>query len=135
MTTEGSANDTRGQSIWVIPGVAVTIGIAYLIAGVASGDTWFGVGGLGLMVGVAAVLLAVRWRSETVRGLLDRRDERINSIDLQSTAFAGVVLILVVLVAFVVDVARGGDGQPYASLGAVAGVAYVVGVVYNRLRT
>ncbi|MDN5852872.1 MAG: hypothetical protein L0K86_08505, partial [Actinomycetia bacterium] len=66
---------------------------------------------------------------------LDRRDERINSIDLRSTAFAGAVLILVVLGAFVVEVARGGDGQPYANLGAVAGVAYIVGVVYNRLRS
>lgn len=124
-----------GQSIWVVPGVAIAIGVAYLIAGLASGDTWFGVGGLGVMAGTAAVLLVARWRSETVRGLLDRRDERINSIDLRSTAFAGAVLILVVLGAFVVEVARGGDGQPYANLGAVAGVAYIVGVVYNRLRS
>ena len=129
-----SATST-GQSIWVVPAVAALIGVAYLIAGLASGDIWFGVGGLAVMLAVALVMVAVHRRSETVRGLLDRRDERINQIDLSSTAFAGAVLIAVVLGAFVVEVARGGDGQPYANLGAVAGVAYVFGVVYNRFRT
>jgi hypothetical protein len=33
-----------------------------------------------------------------------------------------------------VKIARGQDGTPYAALGAVAGVAYVVALVWGRLR-
>ncbi len=126
---------STGQSIWVVPGVAIAIGVIYLIVGLVSDDVKFAVGGFAVMAAIAAVLLLVRRRSETVGGLLDRRDERINQIDLNSTAFAGIVLIFVVLGAFVVEVARGGDGQPYANLGAVAGVAYIAAMIYNRLRS
>lgn len=125
---------SSGQSIWVVPGVAIAIGVIYLIAGFASDDIGFAIGGFAVMTAIAAVLLLVRRRSETVQGVLDRRDERINDIDFRSTAFAGITLLLVVLGAFVVEVARGGDGQPYANLCAVAGVAYVAAMVYNRLR-
>jgi hypothetical protein len=44
------------------------------------------------------------------------------------------VLIAVVLGAFVVEIARGRDGQPYAALGAVAGVAYLAALVVLRFR-
>lgn len=123
------------QSVWAVPAVAAVIGLAYLAAGLMSGDAWFGVGGLIVMLAMAGVLLALRKRSETVQGMLDRRDERINEMDLRATAFAGGALIVVVIGAFVVDIARGGDGQPYAWLGAVAGVAYVAAMVYNRVRS
>ncbi|WP_165942507.1 hypothetical protein [Micromonospora sp. KC721] len=43
-------------------------------------------------------------------------------------------LIAAVLVGFVIEVARGQDGQPFAALGATAGVAYVVALVVLRLR-
>ncbi|HET8591551.1 MAG TPA: hypothetical protein VFM01_18085 [Nakamurella sp.] len=118
----------------VVPAISVVGGIAYLVAGLISGNTGFGIAGLVLMVVFAAVLWLVRRRSETVKGLLDRRDERINAIDLKATAFAGSVLIVAVIVAFVIDVARGGDGAPYFWLAAVAGIAYIVGVVVLRLR-
>jgi uncharacterized membrane protein len=83
-------------------------------------------------VGVGFVLLARR--SEIVAGLRDRRDERINSIDRSATLFAGLVLICSVLVMFVVEVARGQDGSPYAALGAIAGVAYLAALVFLRFR-
>ena len=35
---------------------------------------------------------------------------------------------------FMVEIARGQDGMPYAALGAVAGVAYVAALVWGRLR-
>ena len=45
------------------------------------------------------------------------RDERWAMIDLSATAFAGHVLIAVVLVLWLVDVARGNDGMPRARWG------------------
>ena len=65
-------------------------------------------------------------RSQWARGLLDARDERLIALDLRATAISGGVLILLVLGGFVVDIARGGDGSPYAWLAAVAGVTYLV---------
>jgi len=73
-------------------------------------------------------------RSETVRGLLDRKDERITGIDLRATAFTAMVLIVAVLVGFVIQVARGGSGWPYDLLGAIGGVSYLLAVAYLRLR-
>jgi hypothetical protein len=116
------------------PLVSVAIGIAYLLAGWAGGDLEFGLFGLALMTGLAVVLLLVRRRSETVKGLLDRRDERINTIDLRATAFAGVAVIVAVVIAFIVEIATGGDGSQYAWLGAIGGVAYIGAVIVQRIR-
>ena len=66
-----------------------------------------GVLALAVMVAFSAALLLARRRSETVRGLLDHRDERISAIDLRATAITALAMIVVVLVAFVVQIARG----------------------------
>jgi len=74
-------------------------------------------------------------RSETIRGLRgDGRDERFAQIDLRATAITGLVLITVVIVAFFVEVARGHSGNPYMWLGALAGLTYVLAVVFLRWR-
>jgi hypothetical protein len=118
-----------------LPLVSVGIGLVYLGAGLAGGQTGFAVTGLLVMVGLAVVLLLVKRRSETVQGLMDRRDERINTLDLRATAVTGVVLIVSILTAFVVEVARGNDGGPYVWLGCLAGLTYVAALVVLRLRS
>ena len=119
---------------WGTPLVAVAIGVAYLVAGWLGGDRPFAVAGLVVMVGVAAVVLVAGRFSETVAGLLDRRDERINSIDTQATVFTAMVLITAVIVGFIGEIARGEDGEPYAMLGAIGGVSYVAAFVVLRFR-
>jgi hypothetical protein len=75
-------------------------------------------------------------RSETIRGLRgDGRDERFAMLDLQATAIAGLALIIAVIVAFIVEVARGHSGEPYDWLGAIGGLAYIAAVVYLRIRS
>ncbi|MGE3285539.1 MAG: hypothetical protein AB7J32_05470 [Pseudonocardia sp.] len=119
---------------WATPAVGVLIGLAYLAAGWAAGDLTFGLTGLAIMLALSVGLVLAARRSETVRGLLDHRDERISAIDLRATAFAGMVVIVLVIGAFIVEIARGGDGMPYAWLGAAGGIAYVVAVLVQRLR-
>lgn len=119
---------------WLVPGVAALIGLAYLVAGLVAGDEVFGVGGLLLMLGLGGALLLLSGRSETIAGLLDRRDERINKLDADASLFSGMTLVAAVVVMFVVEVARGQDGAPYYQLGALAGVSYVVALVHQRLR-
>lgn len=117
-----------------VPMIAVACGIVYLVAGLIGGQTWFGVGGLAVMVVFAGVLWLVRRRSETVQGLLNRRDERINTIDLRATAFAGGVVLVALFVAFAISIARGESGEPYDWLLGLGGVTFVGAVVVLRIR-
>ena len=89
---------------------------------------------LAIMAGFGALIL-LGGRSETIRGLRgDGRDERFRQIDLHATALAGIAVIGAILVAFVVELARGQDGRPYSWLGAIGGVAYLVAVIVLRAR-
>jgi hypothetical protein len=122
------------RSKWFQPAVAVALGFLIFAALWIGGDLRNAVYSLLIMVGVAAVIL-FGGRSETIRGLRgDGKDERFHQIDLAATAVAGIVVITAIIGAFLVEVARGQDGSPYAQLGAIAGVAYLVAVVVLRLR-
>jgi hypothetical protein len=87
------------------------------------------------MVAFSAGIALLGRRSETVRGLLDHRDERLAGIDLRATAVTAVIMILAVLAGFVIEVARGHDGASFALIGAAGGVAYLGAVGYFRLRS
>ena len=116
------------------PIFSVLMGVVYLVALSVGGEVGYGVFAFAVMVAFSAALLLARRRSETVKGLLDRRDERISAIDLRATAITALALIVVILVAFVVQIARGQSGWPYDMLGFVAGVSYVAAVIYLRIR-
>ena len=116
------------------PVFGVIMGVVYLVAFWAGGSLAYGLFGLAVMVAFSLLLLVARRHSETVRGLLDHRDERITAIDLRATAVTALAMISVVLVAFVVEIARGQSGWPYSMIGAVGGVAYLVAVIVLRIR-
>ena len=85
---------------------------------------------------VVGLVFLLGGRSETIRGLRgDGRDERFAQIDLRASAFSGLVLITAVLIMCFWEWGRGRSGSPYSQLGAIAGLAYLVGVVVARLRT
>ena len=93
-----------------------------------------GLGSLAIMAGLGALVL-LGGRSETIRGLRgDGRDERFRQIDIHATALAGLAVITAIIGAFVVELARGQDGSPYAALGAIGGVAYLIAIVVLRVR-
>jgi hypothetical protein len=131
-----SNNDEAARRGWfpAVTGLCVVFGLAYLGAGIAGGHAMLGLVSLGIMLLFAVGTIIAGRRSETVRGLIDRRDERIRGIDLRATAVAGQVLIVAVIIGALVELARGHSGLPYIWLGALAGVAYVVSVVIDRLR-
>ncbi|HET8977150.1 MAG TPA: hypothetical protein VFN87_03270 [Solirubrobacteraceae bacterium] len=122
------------RSKWTVPGFAVAMGVIMLIAQAIGHHLGSGVVSLGIMVAFALVVL-LGGRSETIRGLRgDGRDERFAQIDLRASWFAGMVLLVTVLGAFIVEMAQGRDGNPFTWLAAVAGVSYLVGVVVQRVR-
>ena len=122
------------RSKWFMPLFAVSLGLVMLAAQWIAGNPLSGLGSLGIMTAFGALIL-FGGRSETIRGLRgDGRDERFRQLDLHATAIAGIVVITAIIVAFVVELARGHDGSPYAWLGAIGGLAYLVAVVVLRLR-
>jgi len=122
------------RSKWFLPLFAVALGVVVFVAEWIGGDPASGLVSFAILAGFGALVL-VGGRSETVRGLRgDGRDERFRQIDLAATAFTGLVVITVVIVAFVVEVARGHSGSPYTWLGAIAGLAYLTAVIVLRFR-
>ncbi len=122
------------RSYWGTVALGVIIGIVYLIGFAAGGKPLLGLGALAVMVAFSGALVLAGRRSETVRGLLDHRDERISAIDLRATAVTALAMIAAVLIGFVVSIARGGTGWPYDMIGFVGGLAYVAGVIIFRVR-
>jgi hypothetical protein len=117
-----------------MPGFSLFLGLVVLAAFWIGGNFWLGVWGLVVMIAFGSVFL-LGSRSETLRGLGGPgRDERWAMIDLSATAFAGHVILALIIVLWLVDIARGGDGTPYGPIAAVAGVAYVIGVAWGRFR-
>jgi hypothetical protein len=124
----------RDRKYWVTPVTGVVIGLLYLLGFSIGGHPGLGASALGVMVVFSVGLVVAGRRSETVDGLLSRRDERIASMDLRATAVTAVVMIVVCLAGFIIEVARGHSGQPYDFIAAIGGVVYTGSLVWFRLR-
>ena len=125
----------RRYSKWVVPLFSLALGFLFLGIQWSNGDPGSGLVSWAIMAGFGAVIL-FGGRSETIRGLRgDGRDERFRQIDVNATAFAGLVVITCILVGFFVELARGNDGNPYGLLGAAAGLAYIAAIVWQRVRS
>jgi hypothetical protein len=122
------------KSKWWVPLLSVALGIAVFVAQWIGGDPSGGLVSLGIMTSFGALVL-LGGRSETIRGLRgDGRDERFRQIDIHATALAGLAMILAVIIAVIVELARGHDGNPYAWLGAIGGLTYIAAIVLFRIR-
>jgi 4-hydroxybenzoate polyprenyltransferase len=124
----------RNATFWCGPILSVLIGAGYLVACIVAGKTALGIVLFALMCACAAAIVVSARYSETLRGLMDHRDERLTGIDRTATMFAGLVLIFAVLGGFIVSLAQGHDGDPYSWLAAVTGVSYLGAVIYLRIR-
>lgn len=122
------------HSRWFLPLFAVALGVVVFAAQWAGGHPGSGLGSFAIMAAFGALVL-FGGRSETIRGLRgDGRDERFRTMDIHATAIAGLAVIVAVIVAFIVELARGHDGSPYSWLGGIGGLAYLAAIVTLRLR-
>ena len=138
MIKDPSQSVSRCQAVmrsrWFMPLFCLALGVVVLVASWLGGSLSAGVYGLVVLAVFGLALLLLTGRSETLRGLTIGRDERFAQIDLRATAVAGLVLIITVIVAWLVEIARGHSGNPYGWLGAIGGVAYILAVAFFRWR-
>ncbi|HET7052112.1 MAG TPA: hypothetical protein VFI54_27830 [Solirubrobacteraceae bacterium] len=122
------------ETKWFLPLFSVALGLVIFGAQWIGGDAGSGLVSLGIMTAFGALVL-LGGRSETIRGLRgDGRDERFRAIDIHATAISGLAVIIAIIIAFVIELARGHDGSPFTWLGAIAGVTYLAAIVVFRLR-
>ena len=122
------------RSKWFMPLFSVALGIVLFAAQWIGGDPASGLVSLAIMTAFGALIL-LGGRSETIRGLRgDGRDERFRMIDIHATALAGLAVILAIIVAVIVELAKGHSGNPYAWLGAIGGITYLVAIIVFRIR-
>jgi len=122
------------RSKWFMPLFSLGMGGVVLAALWLGGNPGAGLVSLGLMAAFGLFIL-LAGRSETIRGLRgDGRDERFAQMDLQATAMAGLAVIVALIVAWLVAIARGESGDPYDWLLAIAGLAYIGAVAFFRWR-
>ena len=122
------------KSKWFQPLFAVALGLLVFVAGWIGGDPRSGLVSFAILTG-AGLLLLLGGRSETIRGLRgDGRDERFRRMDIHATALAGLAVITAVIVAFLVELARGHNGDPYSWLGAIGGITYIAAFIIFRIR-
>jgi hypothetical protein len=122
------------KSKWFLPAFAVALGIVVFVAQWIGGNAQSGLVSFAILAGFGLLVL-LGGRSETIRGLRgDGRDERFRQMDIHATAVAGLAVITAIIVAFIVEVARGHDGRPYTWLGAIGGVAYLIAIAVFRAR-
>jgi hypothetical protein len=123
------------KSKWFLPGFAVLLGVAMFVALWIGGNPIGGVYSGAVIVLFGLFILIAGTRSETIRGLRgDGRDERFARIDIHATAFTGIVLVSVIIVAWMVEVARGHNGNPFGWMGAVGGLTYLAAIAFMRWR-
>ena len=120
---------------WFLPAFTVVLGLGLGGAQWKGGDRQTGLTSMGFFIAMAAVLL-LGGRSETIRMIRgDGRDERWARIDLAATALSGLVVITAIIAACAWEWAHGRDGTPFVQLGAIAGLAYIVGLLVLRARS
>jgi hypothetical protein len=122
------------RSKWFVPLLSGALGIVVFAAQWIGGDPGSGLVSFCILAGFGLLIL-LGGRSETIRGLRgDGSDERFRMIDIHATALAGLAVILAIIVAFIVELAKGHDGNPYGWLGAIGGLTYLVAIVIFRIR-
>jgi len=118
---------------WGMPAFGLLVGVLFFAASAIGGQPVVGVGMFAAMAIYSVVLVAFGGRSETVGVLRGQpADERLAGFNMAATAAAGLAAILVALGGFLWQIAHGQSGSDFALVAAVAGLGYLVALVWFR---
>jgi hypothetical protein len=127
--------ETTMSGRWATPGVGLLLGVLLFVAAAIGGQPILGLGMFAVMAIYVAIVVVFGGRSETI-GVLGGRpiDERLASLNILATAFAGTVAIVVAIVGFLWSIAHGQSGDDFALVAAAAGIGYLVALLWFRWR-
>jgi len=116
--------------------VGILIGLALAVAELVAGTALWQAGLAAFFpIAYAVIVTLLSSRSEAASLLAGRpMDERAEHINLEASAWTLGVSGVVVLAAFAVAEASGGDWAPYAFIATVMGLAYIGSLLVVRLR-
>lgn len=124
---------TTMSAKWGMPAFGLLVGVLFFAASAIGGQPVVGVGMFAAMAIYSVVLVAFGGRSETVGVLRGQpADERLAGFNMAATAAAGLAAILVALGGFLWQIAHGQSGSDFALVAAVAGLGYLVALVWFR---
>ena len=113
------------------------LGVLFFTANAIGGNLVNGFVSLGLSLAFAALLyFGTGAGNETIGGLADPgRDERWMMINQRALAFAGTVLVFILIGGALVELANGHDGSPYTEVFGGGVIAYFVAALWLRFRS
>lgn len=126
---------THSARRWASTALLAVLGAAITLASWIGGEHSLAVAlGVFYIVCCAASYLWSRGSGDMAAILRLEGDERQRLIDTRATAAAGLATLGFCLIGVVVDLARGGTGNPWALICAVGGVSYTVALTVLRVR-
>lgn len=127
--------ETTMGARWGMPAFGLLLGVLLFAASAIGGHPLVGIGMSAVMAIYSLTLIALGDRSEIVGVLRGQPvDERLAGFNLVATAVAGLAAILVALGGFAWQIAHGQAGTEFAVVAAVAGISYLVALVWLRWR-
>jgi hypothetical protein len=127
--------ETTMRSRWAMPAFGLLLGVLFFAASAIGGDSRAGLVMFAVMAVYSAVIAVFGGRIETL-GILGGRpvDERLATFDIQATAVAGTVALVIAIVGFLWSIAIGRSGQDFALVTAAGGIAYIAALLWFRRR-
>ena len=127
--------ETMMGARWATPAAGFLLGVAMFLASTVGDQPVLGLAMLAVMAIYSGVLLFFSGRSETIGVLAGRPiDERLAAFNMRATAVAGIAAIVVAISGFLWALAHGQSGSDFAIVAAVAGIAYIGALIWNRWR-
>ncbi|HUF33745.1 MAG TPA: hypothetical protein VMN58_11125 [Acidimicrobiales bacterium] len=113
--------------------VAYSLGLGALVAGaaLAGGNAQLAVISLPLCAAFGIAMALTPWGTLRSRS----QDEREHAIGKEAALVSYYAVVLTVILGFLIEIARGGDGQPWSLIGFVGGLSFVAALaVISRRR-
>jgi hypothetical protein len=107
---------------WYFVAYSLALGAAMAVAGVIGDQPWLAGASVPIMAVFGVAMALTPWGTVRQRS----QDEREQAIGKDAALVSYYVVVALVIVAFLIETARGDDGHPWSSIGFVAGVSFIV---------